>query len=576
MKRRRDRTELLLREPNLYKVFLILALPVFGANFMKAFNELVDTYFIGQIANSVAAQAGVSLSWPLLNIFASFQAGFGVAGVAVVSQLLGAGRRERARDNAGVLLLVSVVLGAVLNLLLYLAAPGVMVLMGASGDVLACSVSYLRVRSFELTFTFIFAAFQAIRQAQGDTVTPVVLSVSAVMLNIVLTAVNVRVLGLGVFGAGLATAAGNAVIVPVCLYLLFDRRQALFLNRRHLRLQWPLFRRLTAVAAPAAASQALSSLGFLVLQAVILSYGDHVTAAFSIGNKVSNLLLMPVLAMGSVLAAYVGQNIGAGNGERARRAYDLIWGLNQGLISDPAGMGPKTIPETRSGRALANPMIYLNITSVLRRVDPEQEALYNERAAECVNEIFQYHYKPELGCTLESVAMDGTPRLDVTEGRVVNPGHDIECSWFLMEDANRKGDKKQHETAVKIFDQAINAGWDYEYGGLLYFIDCLGRPPEAYEHDMKLWWPHDEILIASLMIFRDTGDEQYLTWFERTLDYCKEHFSDPEFGDWYGYLRRDGKPTMPACKGSTFKGPFHLPRMLIMCDQMLDQLLAKQ
>ena len=260
--------------------------------------------------------------------------------------------------------------------------------------------------------------------------------------------------------------------------------------------------------------------------------------------------------------------------ERARKAYDLIWGLNQGLIADPTGMGPKTIPETRSGRALANPMIYLNITSVLRRVDPEQEALYNERAAVCVDEIFRYHYKPELGCTLESVAPDGAPRLDVTEGRVVNPGHDIECSWFLMEDANRKGDARQHEIAQKIFDQAITAGWDYEYGGLLYFIDCLGRPPEAYEHDMKLWWPHNETMIASLMLYRDTGDEKYLTWFERAMDYCKEHFSDPEFGDWYGYLRRDGKPTMPACKGSTFKGPFHLPRMLIMCDQMLDQLLA--
>ena len=184
-------------------------------------------------------------------------------------------------------------------------------------------------------------------------------------------------------------------------------------------------------------------------------------------------------------------------------------------------MGPKTIPETRSGRALANPMIYLNITSVLRRVDPEQDALYSERAAQCVDEIFRYHYKPELGCTLESVGPNGEFRGDVTEGRVVNPGHDIECSWFLMEDANRKGDKKQHEVAVKIFDQAIEAGWDYEYGGLLYFIDCLGRPPEAYEHDMKLWWPHDEILIASLMIYRDTGDEKYLTWFERTLDYCK-------------------------------------------------------
>ena len=189
--------------------------------------------------------------------------------------------------------------------------------------------------------------------------------------------------------------------------------------------------------------------------------------------------------------------------------------------------------------------------------------------------IFQYHYKPELKCTLESVAPDGTPRLDVTEGRVVNPGHDIECSWFLMEAANYAHDAETHATAVKIFDQAFEAGWDKEYGGLLYFIDCLGKPTEAYEHDMKLWWPHDEILIASMMIFRDTGDVSYLEKFEQTLDYCKKHFSDREYGEWYGYLRRDGLPTMPSTKGSTFKGPFHLPRMLSMVDNMLGQILAR-
>ena len=141
---KRDRRELLLYEPNLYRAFLILALPVFGANFMKAFNELVDTFFIGQIANSVAAQAGVSISWPLLNIFASFQVGFGVAGVAVISQLLGAEKREQARENAGVLLVVAVLFGAALNVLLYWAAPAVMGLMGAQGDVLSCAVAYLR------------------------------------------------------------------------------------------------------------------------------------------------------------------------------------------------------------------------------------------------------------------------------------------------------------------------------------------------------------------------------------------------------------------------------------------------
>jgi N-acylglucosamine 2-epimerase len=89
---------------------------------------------------------------------------------------------------------------------------------------------------------------------------------------------------------------------------------------------------------------------------------------------------------------------------------------------------------------------------------------------------------------------------------------------------------------------------------------------------MKLWRPHDEILIASLMLYRDTGKEEYLDWFFKTLDYSKAHFSDPEYGEWYGYLRRDGKPTEPACKGSTFKGPFHLPRMLSMVDKMLGEL----
>ena len=252
--------------------------------------------------------------------------------------------------------------------------------------------------------------------------------------------------------------------------------------------------------------------------------------------------------------------------ERARAAYELIWELNNGLIKDPTGLGPKGIPETRSGRTLADPMIYLNITAVMRRVDPEHRALYDERGRACTDQIFRYHFKPELGCTLENVGPNGEFRGEVTEGRVVNPGHDIECSWFIMEEANLRGDKELHQKAQKVFDQAIQAGW-------LYFIDCLGKPPEAYEHDMKLWWPHNETLIASSMLYRDTGDEKYLNWFDKTVEYCKTYFADPEYGEWYGYLRRDGKPTEPPCKGSTFKGPFHVPRSLIMADVLLGDIL---
>ncbi len=211
----------------------------------------------------------------------------------------------------------------------------------------------------------------------------------------------------------------------------------------------------------------------------------------------------------------------------------------------------------------------------MMRVDGENKALYEERAQGCVDEIFRYNVHPELKCVLENVGPNGEANLDYTEGRIVNPGHDIEGVWFLLEHAKRTGQTELVAKAEEIFNWAITAGWDKEYGGLLYFVDCLGRPPEAYEHDMKLWWPHDEILISTLMLYRDTGKEEYLDWFYKTLDYCREHFADPAYGEWYGYLRRDGKPTEPACKGSTFKGPFHLPRMLTMCDRLIGEILDK-
>ena len=260
--------------------------------------------------------------------------------------------------------------------------------------------------------------------------------------------------------------------------------------------------------------------------------------------------------------------------ERARRAYNTYWDLYHGGV-DPVGMPPKTIPETRSGRGFGNPMIILNVIGILLRVDPDNKAEYEARAQQCVDEIFTYFVKPELKCVLENVGPNGEARLDVTEGRIVNPGHDIEGVWFILEHAKRTGDTSLIPKAAQIFDWAIEAGWDKEYGGLLYFIDCLGNPPEAYEHDMKLWWPHNEILIASMMLYRDTKDEKYLQWFDKTLEYCKEVFSDPAYGEWYGYLRRDGKPTMPSTKGSTFKGPFHLPRCLTMVDTMITELLAE-
>lgn len=260
--------------------------------------------------------------------------------------------------------------------------------------------------------------------------------------------------------------------------------------------------------------------------------------------------------------------------QHAQDAYELIWQLNNGLIKDPAGLAPKTMMETRKGRSLADPMIYLNISNILLKYNPGNAKLYLSRAKACADIILNLHYKPELEATLETVGMNGEFWEEISAGRVVNPGHDMECAWFLLEYAQASGDKEAEEKAKRMFSFAYKNGWDDEYGGLFYFIDVLGNPPEAYEHDMKLWWPHNEMLISSLMLYQHTLEKQYLDLFLQAWKYSRDVFADKEYGEWYGYLRRDGKPTEPTSKGTTFKGPFHLPRMLMMADEILSHLLG--
>lgn len=323
----KDRGELLLREKNLYKAFIILALPVFGVNLLMSMNDLIDTYFVGQMPDSVAAQAGMSISWPLINILMSFNIGLAVAGVAVISQFLGAGKKDKAQKYAGMLVTLSISIGIVINALLYFLAPVAIRWMGAEGGTYTSAVTYVQVRSFEMIFTFLFASFQSIRQSRGDTLTPVILSTLGIVVNVVLNGVFIQGMGMGVFGAALATVISQAVKVPFCIYYLFIARSDARLSLKELVPDMKYIKKLVQIALPSAASQAFSSFGFLFLQVFVLSYGDRVSAAFSLGNKVTNLLLMPVMALGSVLATFVGQNIGNGNKDRAVESYRVCKNL---------------------------------------------------------------------------------------------------------------------------------------------------------------------------------------------------------------------------------------------------------
>ena len=257
--------------------------------------------------------------------------------------------------------------------------------------------------------------------------------------------------------------------------------------------------------------------------------------------------------------------------ETAKKYFDFVYGMYRDPSADPFKITPKGCAKTRNTKTLANPMILLNVASIMRGADNGNYGYYDEIITGLIEDIKCFH-KAEYKATFENIGAETNGViLNSAPCRVINPGHDIECSWFLLEEGLKRNDQSIIDFAKTVFDEAFAFGWDKEYGGITYFKDILGLPVEAYEHDMKLWWPHNETVIASLMFYQYTGDKKYKEIFDSVCEYAFTHFSDREYGEWFGYLRRDGKPTEPPCKGHTYKGPFHVMRMLAKCIVLLEK-----
>ena len=215
-------------------------------------------------------------------------------------------------------------------------------------------------------------------------------------------------------------------------------------------------------------------------------------------------------------------------------------------------------------------MILINTAARIREAIPAVEL--DEQISLSIETLQRYFIHPEFEALLETVGPNGE-FIDTIVGRTINPGHCIETAWFLLEEAKyRGGDPQLTEVAVKILDWSWKWGWDKEYGGLINFRDCKGLPVQDYSQDMKFWWPQTEAIIATLYAYEATGEERFLHMHQQISDWTYAHFPDAEYGEWYGYLHRDGTVAQPA-KGNIFKGPFHIPRMMIkgfmLCRDMM-------
>ena len=236
---------------------------------------------------------------------------------------------------------------------------------------------------------------------------------------------------------------------------------------------------------------------------------------------------------------------------------------------NPKGKWSKAVPGTRPMKDFALPMIICNMALEVEDIinDPQ---LLEKTIDECLHEVLDVFYQPDLGCMLENVSSLDNSRLDCFEGREINPGHNLEALWFMMNLGIRRNDKALINKCVEISLSVIEIGWDKEYGGIFYFLDSKGAPQQKLEWDQKLWWVHIESAIAMIKGYQLTGNKKCLEWFEKLDEYMWSRFKDPLHPEWFGYLNRRGEMLLPL-KGGKWKGCFHVPRGLFEIWQILEK-----
>jgi N-acylglucosamine 2-epimerase len=254
--------------------------------------------------------------------------------------------------------------------------------------------------------------------------------------------------------------------------------------------------------------------------------------------------------------------------EKYEKLAKELFGVFLTHVTTPGLTEPK-FTEYRRIKGMGYPMIGVTTAQELRKNLHISD--FTEYVDQWINEIRNDFIKEEYKAVMETVGPHGE-FIDHFDGRTLNPGHAIEGAWFILEEARcRDNDPELIQLGTKMLDWMWEIGWDKEYGGILYFRDVKGLPVQEYWHDMKFWWPQCEAIIATLMAYKMTGDVKYAKWHQIIHDWTFKYFPDKKYGEWFGYLHRDGRISS-TLKGNIWKGPYHIPRMHLMAWQILESL----
>ena len=311
----------LILQGSMGKAILALAVPVVINSFLQTMYNLTDTYWLGQLGtNELAA---INLVSPLQQIVVNFRSGLTVAGAVLIAQLIGASKKEEAASMASQIFVCAMIFSIICAGVIAIFTPTVVNWLGADEPTAKVANVYLRIVILDMPFLYMVNIFAVIRQAQGDTVSPMFLNLTGILLNVILDPLLTIVIHWGAAGAALATVIAKAVPAMISLVILKRDTTGVRIRLKGFRSEKSKMKSILTVGLPTAIGGSTMQFGFLLMSRNVYKYGTEAMAAYGIGNKVNSLITLPSNGIGSAAATIVGQNMGAGQVDRAKKGYIL-------------------------------------------------------------------------------------------------------------------------------------------------------------------------------------------------------------------------------------------------------------
>ncbi len=312
------------------KVLWKFCLPLFGSIIFQQLYNIADSFVAGKFIGENAL-AAVGNSYEITLIFIAFAFGCNIGCSVIVSQLFGAKKLGEMKTAVYTTFISSAVVCAALMLVGTLGCDGLLRLINTPENVFADSKLYLDIYILGLPFVFFYNVATGIFSALGDSKTPFIFLAASSTSNIFMDILFVTAFKMGVAGVAWATFLCQGVSCVLAVLFVLRRLRGVETDEKSALFSFPLFCRIAAIAVPSILQQSFISVGNIVIQGVINSFGSGVMAGYSASVKLNNLVITSLTTLGNGISNFTAQNIGAGKMERVRSGFKaglkLVWML---------------------------------------------------------------------------------------------------------------------------------------------------------------------------------------------------------------------------------------------------------